>query len=81
MRRDKKTRRFVIGSFTIYYIFFTQMLLLFARWRVKLTTISATAEQKEAFFMTRIANAAEYRYFSFTGYFYGKASFGLAQQG
>jgi len=32
-------------------------------------------------FMTHIANAAEYRYFSFTGYFYGKASFGLAQQG
>jgi hypothetical protein len=32
-------------------------------------------------FMTRIANAAEYRYFSFTGYFYGKAGFGLAQQG
>jgi hypothetical protein len=32
-------------------------------------------------FMTRIASAAEYRYFSFTGYFYGKASFGLAQQG
>ena len=31
--------------------------------------------------MTRIANAAEYRYFSFTGYFYGKAGFGLAQQG
>jgi hypothetical protein len=31
--------------------------------------------------MIRIANAAEYRYFSFTGYFYGKASFGLAQQG
>lgn len=31
--------------------------------------------------MTRIASAAEYRYFSFTGYFYGKASFGLAQQG
>jgi hypothetical protein len=49
MRRDENTRRFVIGSFAIYYIFFTQMLLLFARWRVKLTTISATAEQKEAF--------------------------------
>lgn len=32
-------------------------------------------------FMTRIANAAEYRYFSFTGYYFGKASFGLAQQG
>ena len=32
-------------------------------------------------FMTRITNAAEYRYFSFTGYYFGKASFGLAQQG
>ena len=31
--------------------------------------------------MTRITNAAEYRYFSFTGYYFGKASFGLAQQG
>jgi len=30
--------------------------------------------------MTRINPAAEYRYFSFTGYYFGKASFGLAQQ-
>ena len=29
--------------------------------------------------MTRIDCAAEYRYFSFTGYYFGKASFGLAQ--
>jgi hypothetical protein len=31
--------------------------------------------------MTRNQFAAEYRYFSFTGYYFGKASFGLAQQG
>ena len=37
--------------------------------------------QRKKRFMTRIANAAEYRYFSFTGYYFGKASFGLAQQG
>ena len=30
--------------------------------------------------MNNIARAAEYRYFSFT-YFYGKAYFGLAEQG
>ena len=29
-------------------------------------------------FMTRITNAAEYRYFSFTGYYFGKVVFGLA---
>lgn len=30
--------------------------------------------------MTRTMCAAEYRYFSFTGYYFGKASFGLAQE-
>ena len=46
----------------------------------KTTAIPAQAEQKERY-MTRIDCAAEYRYFSFTGYYFGKASFGLAQQG
>jgi hypothetical protein len=31
--------------------------------------------------MTRNQFAAEYRYFSFAGYYFGKVSFGLAQQG
>lgn len=31
--------------------------------------------------MTRINAKSEYRYFYFTGYFFGKGSFGLAQSG
>ncbi len=31
--------------------------------------------------MTRINCAAEYRYFSFTGYYFGKVVFGLAENG
>ncbi len=30
--------------------------------------------------MTRIECTAEYRYFSFTGFYFGKALFGLAQR-
>jgi len=31
--------------------------------------------------MTQINHAAEYRYFSFTNYYFGKADLGLAENG
>ena len=32
-------------------------------------------------FMTQTCRAAEYRYFYFTNYYFGKGSFGLAENG
>jgi len=60
------------------YIFFSRTPLHFASVRGKFAQINrANAQRKQQ--MTQICRAAEYRYFSFTNYYFGKALSGLAE--
>ena len=54
------------------------MALLFSCKRDKLSTI-VKRNRKGSATMTQISRAAEYRYFYFTGFYFGKVSFGLAE--
>jgi len=61
------------------YIFFSPNPLQFASVRDKFAQINrAYAQRKHQ--MTQICRAAEYRYFYFTNYYFGKVLSGLAEQ-